>query len=75
MSIPYAKAKTITSMSGADTVRKHLKTLERAQQLLLAQGDEASRQAALIITSTKNAYRAELAAFYHSEHYPYRDAV
>lgn len=68
----YAKAKAITSLSGQSATRKHVVTLQRAQMLLLAQGDEASRQAAMVIGMTISAYRRELRAFYDSDRYPYR---
>lgn len=71
----YAKAKTITSLSGMRATRKHITTLRRARTLLAAQNDEASQTAARLIGTTINAYLAELATFYQSEHYPYRDAV
>lgn len=68
----YAKAKTITSRSGAQAVSKHLRTLTRAQEVLYAQGDEASHRAALLINFTIDAYRQELDKFYRSAHNPYR---
>lgn len=68
----YAKAKKITSMSGANATHKHITTLQRTQMILLAQGDEASRQAALVIGMTVKNYRDELRAFYDSDRYPYR---
>lgn len=68
----YAKAKTITSLSGGNATYKHIKTLQRAQMLLIAQGDEASRLAAMAIGITIANYRRELQTFYESEHYPYR---
>jgi hypothetical protein len=68
----YAQAKKITSMSGAKATNKHIVTLQRTQMILIAQGDEASRQAAMVIGMTIRNYRTELGAFYDSEHYPYR---
>lgn len=68
----YAKAKKITSMSGANATHKHINTLRRTQMILLAQGDEASRQAAMVIGMTIKNYRDELRAFYDSDAYPYR---
>lgn len=71
----YAKVKTITSMSGANAAHKHVATLQRAQTLLEAQGDEAGRYAAGLINATVEGYLRELRAFYNSEHYPYRNGV
>jgi hypothetical protein len=68
----YAQAKKITSMSGARATQKHIGTLQRTQMILLAQGDEASRQAAMVIGMTIQNYRTELRAFYDSDAYPYR---
>lgn len=68
----YAKAKTITSISGANATHKHIATLRRAQKLLFAQGDEESYRTYLALNVTINAYSSQLVAFYNSEHYPYR---
>lgn len=68
----YAQAKKITSMSGANATHKHIGTLQRTQMILIAQGDEASRQAAMVIGMTIRNYRTELGAFYDSDAYPYR---
>ena len=65
----YAKAKTITSISGRAATEKHITTLRRAQALLVAQGDIESSQAVGLISITIEAYRRELRAFYDSEHY------
>lgn len=70
----YAKAKTITSRSGADATWRHIKTLQRAQALLLAQDAVVGRDAAaLVIGDTIDAYRRELRTYYQSGHNPYRD--
>lgn len=69
----YAQAKKITSMSGARATQKHIGTLQRTQMILIAQGTESSRQAAMVIGMTVQDYRRELRAFYESEHYPYRE--
>lgn len=74
----YAQAKTITSRSGADATSKHIKSLEKARQLLLAQdfadGLQASRMAVVVnvIEETINNYRSELRTYYYSDHNPYR---
>lgn len=70
----YAKAKKITSMSGANATHKHITALQRAQALLVAQAPQFEAvQAVGLISVTVEAYRRELRAFYASEHYPYRD--
>lgn len=68
----YAKAKKITSRSGADAVAKHRQTLQRAQALLLAQGDIESTYAAGLLSRLTDAYSRELMAYYKSEYNPYR---
>lgn len=71
----YAKAKTITSLSGAKAVSKHITTLRRAQALLFAQGTEESYRAYLALNPTISAYSSQLGVFYNSEHYPYRNGI
>ena len=65
----YAKAKAITSISGANATQKHITTLRRAQKLLFAQGDEESYRAYVALNLTISAYKSQLAVFYKSEHY------
>lgn len=73
----YAKAKTITSISGLNATHKHVATLRRAQVLLRAQGTTLADAAATAIQDTIDSYAFAARTFYRSEHYPYRrsDAV
>lgn len=68
----YAKAKAITSMSGANATHKHIATLKRAQDLLRAQGTDQAFSAANAMNETIDSYLIALRGFYNSEHYPYR---